>query len=157
MRKFTQGDRINAMRQAAMLQVIDWLNWEEADYGMYMHRMGLLYLHTVFVSPADIEMLDNAREFWGWWKLMWLQRDIEFLVKCQHAAWRVERLNATTAGPVRIKNAHPSFPADPLHSVKGRQNWYLELHDGRGLANDPQMEQSYCVDLAARLGKKAKS
>jgi hypothetical protein len=61
-------------------EVRELLHWNKARYAGFMYDTGRAYLTAYFGADKEaIDKLERRREFWNWWKAMWLCRDMVYV------------------------------------------------------------------------------
>ena len=68
------------MTQAAK-QICQVLGWPDDQYYWFKYQQGCEYLKH-FSAPAGVKaIIERSAQFWGWWKLLYNQRDEIFLAE----------------------------------------------------------------------------
>lgn len=68
-------------RESALvkMQVQNLLSWTDMQYASFQQEMGLAYLSHHYGDAPLVDRIPEHREFWGWWRMHWTQRELEFL------------------------------------------------------------------------------
>lgn len=61
------------------------LSWTDMRYAEFQYEQGTRYLNAYLdADQYSIEVMENSRIFWNWWKNHWMLRDEEFM-RLHHA------------------------------------------------------------------------
>lgn len=126
--KVTQAIRLGWHMEAARLQVIEAIEWDELAYAGTKWGYGLAYLKQVFPDPQDWMPLERSRAFWGWWKLQWYRREQTWLDHYR---------------------ANPDHA--PFATVGERGFSWLAMHKIEDLVESTELTDSWCRDLVPAL------
>jgi hypothetical protein len=75
----TQVDKLQQQAALLKMQVQNILNWDDMEYARFQEAMGLDYLERNYGGAPLLDEIPKHREYWSWWRLHWMQRDLEFV------------------------------------------------------------------------------
>jgi hypothetical protein len=71
---------LSGMRSLTRAAILALLNWDEGQYAWYQYEQGLAYLKAYLKGHVhSMQVLEENRTFWNWWKNHWALRDELFL------------------------------------------------------------------------------
>ena len=149
--KVTQADKIGWFRAAAILQIMDMLEWDEAMYAGMVYRLGVEYLNRMFPKADDCKLLEASNEFWGWWKLSWYIRDQEWLRQAEISRKRFMVVRSN--GQLAVMNMLAIEGYNPFANAEAMRGSYQDMHDIEELVECMELDNSYCRDLVPALRK----
>lgn len=150
-KKITQSERLRIYMEAAMYQVMDWLKWDEMQYNAFKYKCGREYLKIVLGDEESAQMVACTKEFWGWWRLRWYQREQDWLQACEHH--RIPTMVISISN--ELEDERVAIMNDSAYSSAfGRKVSYQELHRPMTLATNKEMNDSYCRDLITELNRR---
>jgi len=79
MKVITHIETIRMRNTSVVKEVKGLLKWSDLTFAGFQMKMGEEYVKHQFGDDELASQIPNYKEFWSWWKLHWVKRDLDFL------------------------------------------------------------------------------
>lgn len=77
--KQTHIETVRQRNAAVRMQVLNLLGWDDMRYAQFQEQMGLAWVEAKLTDTYIASEIVKHREFWSWWRMHWVRRDMEFV------------------------------------------------------------------------------